>query len=180
MARRGRKRRLDVKRYANGRIVYDDPVIPQMALVRRSEISGLPVDDKKLRTLDVASALGQLHVIGIIKDHHRNAGLRLFVADRQWSRAIAAPARHAKIADLGAIPKGPASEPPLWEKARQTFDSAKSAVRHGLHWKMIESVVIDDVVPPAVLDNSNHGNRMKSVLVEAFDQLAKYYGLTKA
>lgn len=180
MARRGRKRRLDVKRYANGRIVYDDPVIPHMALVRRSEISGIPVDDKKLRTVDLASALGQLHILGIISGYHRDAGLRLFVADRQWSRAIAAPSRHAKIADLGAMPKGPASEPPLWEKARQTFDSAKASIKRGLHWNMVESVVMDDVVPPAVLDDSPHGRRMKSVLVEAFDQLAKYYGLTKA
>ncbi len=176
---RGRKRKLDVRRDKNGHIIYKEDVVPHMVLVRRSEISGLSVDDRRIRTVDLSSALGRLHVIGIIGAHHRDAGLRLSVADRQWSKAIGAPPPHAKNADLGITPKGKASEPPIWEKARKAFDSVRDAISPGIHWSMLESVIRDDVIPPYVLEESIHGNRMKAILVEAFDQLAKYYGLTK-
>jgi len=183
MARRnrgGRKKKQGVARYESGQIIRGAEYnIPPEALQRRAELVGMNVGDKMLTKVDASSALGRLVIIGILKRHHYDAGLRLASADRNWSRAIEAGTRHARVADYGAVVRGPSSEPPEWEAARVRFTKVKESVLPGLHWSIVESVVMDDVIPPYALTECEHGRKIKAATIAAFDQLAKYYGLTE-
>lgn len=146
------------------------------------EIKAMIADDKKmvsrLSKIDASSALGRLHAMGLLQDHHKDAGLRLTVSMRHLDSASGAPRRNPIIADLGVTPKGPEREPPEFKRVKDAFDNAMNSVPQGIKRKLVECIVIDDIVPPYLLTEGENSDRLKKLAIDAFDDLAKFYRLT--
>lgn len=155
-------------------------IIPDAALDRRAEATGLARNDKRLTTVDAASALGILLQRGILTMQHYDAGQMLARAHRRWASSALAKPRTAKVAGIFGPDDKPEPrevEAEEWVKIKERWDGAKAAVPRGLCWALVECVVLDNEVPPRVLERSELAETLKTELLRGMRSLCEYFNI---
>ena len=196
------KQRKDDARGKSGRLLdrsRKEDTIPPFALLRRAEKLGLSIDDIELRGLgaakggamhidkvDGSSNLGILHARGIIGQHHKDAGLKLWDAYRRWKAAIESKPRHAKAMDYGGCPvDGPRPvemDDEACLRAERAYNSAIEAVPNGLCRMLIDAAVIEpafiDDIAPRLNEKSHVGDDLRRRLVAGMDALCVHFNIS--
>lgn len=132
------------------------------------------------------SALGRLLLAGTITQSHYDAGSRLFGLWRDWRLLAGIPARRPAISGLepvvcaGLIPEMEADpDPARWRAARDRYLAAERAVGSRFAWAAIDSLVIDDVMPPRLAEDGPLAERALEALVAGLDALARHFGIIR-
>lgn len=157
-------------------------IIPDAALDRRAESTGMARNDKRLTTVDASSALGILLQRGILTMQHYDAGQMLARAHRRWASSALAKPRTAKVAGIFGPDNKPAPreiEAEEWLKIKERWDGAKAAVPHGLCWALVECIVLDNEVPPRVLERSEIAKTLKAELLRGMNCLCGYFNISR-
>lgn len=152
MARRGRKRKTGVTREPNGRVSRKEQpgsVISPELLQRRAELAGCSLEDAAARP-EAGYALGQVMLRGIIGRRQHDAGMAFRGAWLRWASLAGLPPHEVMQRGGGIIPTEVDAE--QWAKARDAFEACVRALFDCHHpsavWSAVESVVMDDVLPP--------------------------------
>ena len=120
-------------------------MIPVQALERRADIVGI----RNVMQPEAGYALGQCLLIGLISRSQHDAGIAFRQAWHRWASLAGLPP-HEVTQRAGRL--APDVDPETWEKARDKFRKASAALRAvhppGLVWAAVESIVMDDVLPP--------------------------------
>jgi hypothetical protein len=191
--RRGRKQRKSVERTASGvlrRTSEERDIVPVEALMRRSEILGVqgcerprrgrPRSDAiNLTKVDASCAAGVLFARGIILQCHYDAAKRLLDAREDWDRAVSETKRVASVSRLdeaiGPIRAEMTEEE--WERIKRRYIGALNSVPIGILRAAIKCVILDDVLPPRLLDRDDAAVSARNVMVRALEILCAYYGI---
>lgn len=175
--RRGRARQQG-RRYPSGDLRRDRGIIPPEVLDHRARIVG----PAHVRDERAGQALGQLVLIGLIEMHHHDAGLLLYRAWGAWQRLGEMPARNAVVSGYGErLDRGPRPDvdPAEWLRVRDRYLGAERAVGDRFAWAAIDSLVIDGIVPPRVLEDGDLGRRALAAMIGGLDALVDYFGVQR-
>lgn len=156
------------------------PVIPPEVIAHRSHgIGGHDPTDQMAGT-----AIGRMLLIGIIARHHHDAGMRLAGVWQRWACIIAGKARFPT--DRRSQSGGDGPSPEECERIKERMMDARQCVftvpYGALAWSMIESIVMDDVIPPRFDPASPLRQDWpigRAALVAGFDALASFFGISE-
>ncbi|HEY8343366.1 MAG TPA: hypothetical protein VIK75_10310 [Calditerricola sp.] len=203
MARRGRKRSTGA-RYRSGDIVRHqrqrDPLVPiEIEQRRRGALKDMDRHSTRwMRDSRLGSALGQLHVAGLITDEQHEAGLAVARVWTAWARLADCPSRHPQAIGLPVATSPDADALPLskdelaalyeagmetpderWDRLTKTMERLRAAVRdapaHALAWSLLETVCADDLIPPRLV--AGQWPTGWDALRGALDAAAKVFGI---
>lgn len=177
MARRQRggrgKQRGD--RYECGKLKPQQAATPEL-VQRRAEAAGCSTE-VAMKDQAAGYALGQLMLRGLIDQRQHDAGIAFRSAWMRWASLAGLPPHEVTQRSAGAAPSDVAPE--AWQRARDAFYGAVQAIRQceqcRLVWVAVETVVMDDVLPPMM--------PMRSVAAEALKRgltaLGDFYKMPK-
>lgn len=165
MARRGRRRSSTALREPNGRKQRpqqsERDMTPQALLHHRAAAAGIAFDPRSIPLLKdqrAGSALGLLWVRGQLghsgaDEREYRAGEALGAAWRAWDAMAGCPPRTPLCSEGGGM-----SEPDAeaWQTIRRRYEDVRAEVMRVpagiLAWRMLESVIMDGIIPLRLLD----------------------------
>lgn len=144
--KRGRKAKAG-DRHPCGKLKQDGP--PVHAVARRAEAAGCSMEEAQKRP-EAGYALGQLLMRQVIDIRRHDAGQAFRTAWMRWASLAGLPPHQV----MQRTPGGAQSDvdPEEWDKAKAAFAGAADALfaceQPRLVWAAVETVVMDDVLPP--------------------------------
>lgn len=172
----GRSRK-PAARHECGKLVQNPrEIIPTEAIIRRAELVGM----KNVRHHDASTPLGQLKLRTWITERQFQAGIRFEDAHRRWAMLADCKPHTAQVGEReGGTRPDPTMEE--WLKAKQRYLDLKAIIDRchpvGLVYAAVETIIIDAVLPDALLSRWKDGSKAPRALHTALDRIADYFGL---
>lgn len=181
MRKTKKHKRKDGERYPSGRLkpqkATAECAILDETLARRADLVGTGNE----RRPEAGHALGILLLRGQINRRQHDAGRRFETAWKRWASLAGLPHHHAHVPGNGGG-RGADPDDMTWERAKELYGQlcgvlAKCSPRE-LVWRVVENVVMDQVLPPAFLAGERAG-AMKA-LHDGLDGIANFLKLPAA
>jgi hypothetical protein len=136
------------ERYTCGKL-KEGNVVSEFALQRRAEAAGITTEEAAKR-MEAGYALGQLLTRRVITVRQHDAGMAYRAAWLRWASLAGLPPH--EVTKKGSGAQRPDVDPEQWDKAKTAFAESTAAImrceQSRLVWSAVESVVMDDVLPP--------------------------------
>jgi uncharacterized DUF497 family protein len=146
--RKGGPKKKAGDRYPGGKL-KEGSNVSEFALQRRAEAAGVSTEDARKR-MEAGYALGQLMTRRVITVRQHDAGMAYRAAWMRWASLAGLPPH--EVMQKGSGAQRPDVDPEQWEKAKAAFSESTKAIfrceQPRLVWAAVESVVMDDVLPP--------------------------------
>ena len=177
MNRRGRKSKSG-PRHDCGKLIQSceprEPAILDMTIDRRADLVGTA----NAKLPEAGYALGQLLLKGRVSQRQHDAGRKLEDIWRRWASLAGLPDHHPHAPAGGG--QAPDTDPEAWMRAKNAFNAAEAVLRAQrqapLVWTVIESIVMDGILPPSMLDGWAPPATW-SALTRGLDALAQHFGV---
>ena len=147
-AKKGGPKKKQGERYPCGKL-KEGSNVSEFALQRRAEAAGITTEEASKRP-EAGYALGQLLTRRVITVRQHDAGMAYRAAWLRWASLAGLPPH--EVMQKGSGAQRPDVDPEQWEKAKTAFAESTKAIfrceQSRLVWAAVESVVMDDVLPP--------------------------------